>query len=165
LWLRCPSCGQGSVRRVNPTGIVPGASPGRSLQHLPSDVERAWTEARSAHSVTAYTAAEIMCRKILMHLAVQGPGPARQTVRPLRGRTGESWLHHDGPQAGGRSNPQAREHGEPRIAASTEQDSLTTLKITEHLLEAIYELAGMGTPAALQPPTAPTAATGQATVT
>lgn len=52
-----------------------------------------------------------------------------------------------------------------KLPASTEQDSLTTLKITEHLLEAIYELAGMELRQPPQPPTAPTAAAGQATVT
>lgn len=30
----------------------------------------AWDEARRAHAAAAYTAAEIMCRKILMHIAV-----------------------------------------------------------------------------------------------
>src|SRR6266545_6845086 len=117
LWLRCPSCGQGSVRRSNPIGIVPGTSPGRSLKNLPADVDRARAEARSAHSVTAYTAAEIMCRKILMHLAVdKAKAQPGKTVRPLRGRARESWLHHDRPQTGSRSSPQVREHREPQIA-------------------------------------------------
>jgi hypothetical protein len=31
------------------------------LRFLPPEVEEAWSEARSAHSVAAYTAAKMMC--------------------------------------------------------------------------------------------------------
>jgi Domain of unknown function (DUF4145) len=51
------------------------------------------------------------------------------------------------------------------LPPSTMQDSLTTIKITEHLLEAIYELPGMETPEHAQSPAAPTRATGQSSVT
>src|SRR6266536_1251756 len=166
LWLRCPSCGQGSVRRSNPIGIVPGTSPGRSLKNLPADVDRARAEARSAHSVTAYTAAEIMCRKILMHLAVDKAGA----------QAGKQFAHYvDELERAGYITTglktvvdQIRKRGNianHELPSSTEQDSLTTLKITEHLLEAIYELPGMGTPATALAATAPKAAVGQATVT
>jgi hypothetical protein len=70
LWLRCPSCGEGSVRKNNSSMILPGALPGHPVGGLPPDVERAWKEARGAHSIGAYTAAEMKCRKILMHIAV-----------------------------------------------------------------------------------------------
>ncbi len=34
----------------------------------------AWREARTAHAVAAYTASEVMCRKILMYVAVDVAG-------------------------------------------------------------------------------------------
>ena len=54
--LRCPSCAEGSVRGQNSDVIYPG----RVLRFLPPEVEQTWSEARSAHSVAAYTAAEVM---------------------------------------------------------------------------------------------------------
>jgi hypothetical protein len=59
--LRCSSCGEGSVRGQNSNAIYPGQRPGRVLRFLPPEVEKAQSEARSAHSVAAYTAAKMMC--------------------------------------------------------------------------------------------------------
>ena len=41
--------------------FYPGQRPGRVLRFLPPEVEKAWSEAWSAHSVGAYIAAEMMC--------------------------------------------------------------------------------------------------------
>jgi len=80
LWLKCSSCGSGSVR--NPDGAVyPSAPAGRNISGLPADVESAWREGRVAHNVAAYTAAEMMFRKILMHVAVDKANATQ--VRPL----------------------------------------------------------------------------------
>lgn len=150
LWLRCPVCEQGSVR-TKTGALVPGCRPGRVPVNIPEDVERAWNEARSAHSVSAYTAAEIMCRKILMHLAVD----------VASAQSGKSFAHYiDELDKAGyitaglkpvvdqvRVRGNAANHDLP---ASSEQDSLQTLKITEHLLEAIYELPGLAIPAPQQ---------------
>src|SRR5581483_10478086 len=68
-WLICPVCADGSVV-VKSGAVYPAAPAGGRVKNLPADVEQAWREARTAHAVAAYTAAEIMCRKILMHLAV-----------------------------------------------------------------------------------------------
>jgi hypothetical protein len=59
--LRCSSCGEGSVRGQNSNVIYPGQRPGSVLRFLPPEVEKASSEARSAHSVAAYTAAKMMC--------------------------------------------------------------------------------------------------------
>ena len=60
-WVRCPSCGEGRVRGQNSNVIYLGQRPGRVLRFPPPQVEKAWSEARSAHSAGAYTAAEMMC--------------------------------------------------------------------------------------------------------
>src|SRR5437763_14675495 len=57
--LRCPSCGEGSVRGQNPHATHPGQRPGRGLRFLLPEVEKASSETRSAHSVAAYTASKI----------------------------------------------------------------------------------------------------------
>src|SRR5437588_1275317 len=72
-WLRCPHCTDASVR-TRSGAVYPIAPAGGTVLHLPNDVERAWREARTSHAVAAYTASEVMCRKILMHLAVDVAG-------------------------------------------------------------------------------------------
>ncbi|MFJ5059790.1 DUF4145 domain-containing protein [Streptomyces nigra] len=67
-WIRCPSCGAGSVIHQNVQ--YPGPKTGGDVAALPEDVHRAYEEARACASVNAFTAAEVMCRKILMHVAV-----------------------------------------------------------------------------------------------
>ncbi len=51
--------------------IYPGEMFGPTIQGLPKIVEEAYQEARSCMSVNAYTATELICRKILMHVAVE----------------------------------------------------------------------------------------------
>ncbi len=126
-------------------GVVHPPTPaGGRVPNLPSDVEGAWREVRTAHAVAAYTAAEIMCRKILMHLAVDVVGSAV-------GRTFAEYvtdLDGAGYVAPGLRPviDQIRQRGNTAnhdLPASTEQDSLTTMAITEHLLRTIYELPGL----------------------
>jgi hypothetical protein len=51
------------------------------VDFLPPEIEMAWNEARNAYSVAAFTASEMMCRKILMHIAVDVAGaPCGQAV-------------------------------------------------------------------------------------
>jgi len=68
-----PHCQEGSVK-TTAGAIYPAAPIGKMIGGLPDDVKDAWREARVAHNVAAYTASEMMCRKILMHLAVDKAG-------------------------------------------------------------------------------------------
>ncbi len=124
--------------------MYPVAPAGSTIAKLPDDVAQAWREARTAHAVAAYTASEVMCRKILMHVAVGVAGSA----------AGKKFVQYvDDLESGGyitaglkpvvdrvrlRGNGAAHE-----LPASTEDDSLVTLRITEHLLRGVYELPGL----------------------
>jgi len=68
-FLLCTSCGKGSVW-IRPDIVIPGITPGDDLEGLPSEVNEAYEEARKCFSINAYTACELLCRKILMHIAV-----------------------------------------------------------------------------------------------
>lgn len=64
----CPTCG-------NPSYFIndqqhPGIKFGTDVQHLPDDIRQAYEEARSCFSVSAFTASALICRKILMNVAV-----------------------------------------------------------------------------------------------
>src|SRR6266436_10313468 len=70
-WLQCtnPQCGHGSVMDVD-GNIYPGCLFGPDIQGLPKEVAEAYMESRRCMSVNAFTAAELISRKILMHIAV-----------------------------------------------------------------------------------------------
>ena len=78
LWLGCPNCKKGSVRDDPvPDGsmwdgrLMPPPPLGDTVNGLPPEVESAYLEARMSFSYGCYTACELMCRKILMNVAVQ----------------------------------------------------------------------------------------------
>jgi hypothetical protein len=82
-WLQCPTCHNGSVQTGVNT-VYPGIPFGPVLQGLPAATEEAYDEARRCLTVSAKTAAEVMCRKILMHVAVdKGAGRARRSGSTL----------------------------------------------------------------------------------
>lgn len=68
-WLLCPSCSEGSV--VDQRGnLHPSVAFGPHIDGLPNSTAKAYQEARRCLSVGAYTASDLVCRKILMHVAV-----------------------------------------------------------------------------------------------
>lgn len=68
-WVLCPSCSLGST--IIDGQAFPGAAFGPEVQGLSTDIEAAYSEARRCMEVHAFTAAELICRKILMHVAVE----------------------------------------------------------------------------------------------
>ena len=74
-WLRCTSCGMGLV---NNHGVIsPGVRPLGVPRGLPPVEAEAWQEVRASLSVGAYTASVMLCRKLLMHVAVGHGLPAK----------------------------------------------------------------------------------------
>src|SRR6266481_1570029 len=64
----CPHCGGPSY--FDQGSQIPGVRVGSPVNALPRDVELAYNEARDCMAASAYTAAALMLRKILMHIAV-----------------------------------------------------------------------------------------------
>lgn len=67
----CTHCGQASFFRLDDGFQMPGYVVGREVQHLPEDIRTLYEEARSCVSVGAYNAAAMVCRKIILHVAVE----------------------------------------------------------------------------------------------
>ena len=67
-WLLCPSCGNGSVQHDDT--ILPSLLSIPQVEGLPSDICQVYDEARKSFAVEAYTGCELLCRKILMSVAV-----------------------------------------------------------------------------------------------
>jgi hypothetical protein len=69
-WLLCPNCGNGSV--CDEKGkIHPGAAFGPRIAGLPNDIAEAYEEARRSMSISAFSGSELICRKILMYVAIE----------------------------------------------------------------------------------------------
>lgn len=49
---------------------IPGVAPGNSVGHLPVDIEALYNEARHCVAASCYTAAVLVCRKLLMNIGV-----------------------------------------------------------------------------------------------
>lgn len=157
--LRCPSCKLGTVanpkddyesfgipvmnsgRKRSDFILSPGPLPARLIRGLPDDVERAWQEAIRCGQSAAWTATELMCRKILMHLAVDLRS-AEEGKSFVEYVTVLNDAHYFPPNLqpivdGIRQRGNRATHD---LAASSEQEALRTLKVTEHVLASIYEL-------------------------
>lgn len=84
-WVRCCHCGQPSAIDVDGQ-VHPGRLGGVAVDGLPDDVLASYQEARQCLAVHAYTACELLCRKILMHVAVDKAG----------GKPGDSFANYIG---------------------------------------------------------------------
>jgi hypothetical protein len=77
-WLVCPSCGEGSIR-TSKWQVLPFAPYGPPIQDLPPEVVPIYKEARTCFGAEAYTACELVCRTLLMHIAVDKGADERQS--------------------------------------------------------------------------------------
>ena len=139
-WLRCsnPNCNKGTV--LADGKLFPESLQGVSVVGLPGEVESAYIEARRCFSVGAYTACELMCRKILMHAACDKgdtEGKSFEDYIDFLKEKGfvttsmKKWvdiIRHNGNKSIHRLEAPERERAE------------STLMFTGHLLKSIYEM-------------------------
>ena len=138
IWVRCTNCGHGSV--LSSLGQVPGARPGADLAGLPDNIRRAYDEARSTASVGAWTATEMVCRKILMHVAVDKGADAGKTFASYL--TYLQDMGYVSPVMAGwvdliRKHGNEAVHDLPEVTA---ERGRSTLIFTEQLLRTTYEM-------------------------
>ena len=143
-WLQCtnPECGKGSVLHINGT-IIPGVMFGPNVQGLPTEVAAAYSEARRCMSVNAFTAAELLSRKILMHIAVDKGAKEGENFEPYI-----SFL-----EAKGYVTPPMkfwvdliRKHGNKsthRLDPPEKDRAESTVMFTAELLRLVYEMEEM----------------------
>ncbi|WGY03717.1 DUF4145 domain-containing protein [Nocardioides sp. QY071] len=72
-WMRCVTCLRGFVR--NGSTISPATRPKRTPSNLPADDALVWEEVRTCLGAGAYMAAVMLCRKLLLHIAVENGLP------------------------------------------------------------------------------------------
>jgi hypothetical protein len=124
--------------------MYPTAPAVSTVRHLPADVDHAWREARSAFSVAAYTASEMMCRKILMHVAVDKAGaPAGKSFVEYVDTLDTAGYITTGLKGVVDIMRKRGNGANHELPASTEEEARTTLAVTEHLLRSVYELPSL----------------------
>jgi hypothetical protein len=143
----CPICKQPTFfRTFGPPepGVaqVPGAPVGAVVKHLPPDVGRLYEEAKDCHAASAFTAAVLALRKLLMHIAVEKEAKESLTFveyvdyldrRHYLGHDGKGWVD----LIRTRSNEANHE-----IELMTADDSGHLLTLAEMLLKLVYEFPG-----------------------
>jgi len=126
------------------TGLqTPGPRPGFPLHKLPTDISGLYEEARSSRSTNAFTGAVMLCRKLLMHIAVEKGAPMGKNFQEYvqwlideryAPRGAEQWVDF----IRNRANEANHE-----ITLMTEADADGILNLTEQLLRNVYELPGL----------------------
>lgn len=141
----CSFCGKPTF--FDQTGKqYPGAAFGDPVGDLPPEVKSLYEEARSAMTVNGFTAAVLICRKLLMHLAVEnGAAPDQSFLQYVQYLTdkgfvppnGKGWVDHIR-RKGNEANHE--------IKILSEQDAKDLITFSEMLLKFVYEF-----PAKIQP--------------
>ncbi len=138
----CPNC-QGPTFITLKNQRIPDEPFGNEVLNVPEDMSLIYEEARKSASTNCYTAAVLLCRKILMHIAVKEGADegknflhyvnylADQGYVPPNGR---DWVDHIR-KKGNEANHE--------IVIMGREDARDLLIFVEMLLKFIYEFPGM----------------------
>lgn len=153
-WLQCPKCSEGSFCSLDDR-IFPGAKFGPLIEGLPKEVAEAYEESRDCLAVNATAACELLCRKILMHVAVDKEAKEGQTFASY-----VDYLEKEG-----YVTPPMRDwvklikdHGNEsthRLPSPERKRAEGTLLFTAQLLRTVYEMGHLASQFIPKPPTPP----------
>lgn len=154
MWLRCTSCGEPTV--IDAAGQQrPGPRPGPDVEGLPGDVAAAYSQARDCYSIGGYTGCELVCRKILMHVAADKGAAEGETFKHYLDHLEASgyitagmkgWLDRI------RTHANESTHSLPEPTAERAE---STLEFTAQLLRIVYEMPAKAERFAPPPPEEP----------
>ncbi|MDZ8024294.1 MAG: DUF4145 domain-containing protein [Nostoc sp. DedQUE11] len=123
--------------------VYPSYPFGNLVLHLPKDIEAIYEEARKCTSTYCYSAAVLICRKILMNLAVaQGAKEGLKFIEYVKFLSDNGYI----PPNGKHWVDHIRQKGNEathEIALMNEADAKNILVFTEMLLKFIYEFPAM----------------------
>lgn len=134
----CPNCNGPNFLDIQ-KNWYPGQPFGRYVENVPEDLNDLYEEARRCHKEKCYTAAVLLCRKMLMNIAVdQGAKPNLQFIKYVNflgdngfiPPNGKKWIDHirkKGNEATHEINPM------------DVSDSKDLISFTEMILVFLYE--------------------------
>lgn len=137
-WLRCSACDLGLL--VVNDAQYPAPKYGEDVEGLPQMVAEVYTEARNCFGVAAYTAAELMCRKLLMQAGVdKGADAGKSFVQYLDHLSTEGYITP--PMRPWADLIRKRGNvGTHDLPAATREEAVETLAFTTQLLRLVYEM-------------------------
>ena len=118
---------------------IPSSSFGNFVEHLPDEVHRLYDEARRCTSNSSYTAAVMVCRKLLMHIAVEKGAEENKSFKEYVNHLdkggylptkSEQWVNYIRNQ-GNEANHE--------IVLKNESNAKNLVELIEMLLKLIYE--------------------------
>lgn len=138
----CPSC-------LGPTVFTrggkhfPGSMPGNDVANVPEKLERLYREARASVAAGAHTGAVLICRKMLMSIAVeQGADEGKRFITYVEFLSNQGYVPPNGKvwvdYIRQRGNEATHE-----IELMEEEDSVALITFVEMLLRFIYEFPNM----------------------
>jgi Domain of unknown function (DUF4145) len=136
----CTSCGAPTY--FAPNLQIPAPQIARDVEHLPPAVKAAYDEARRSFAASAPTAAALMCRKILMNIAVAKGAPENErfvTYVDFLAKNrhvppgSDDWVEH----IKDRGN-----HATHEIVPTTVDEGRELVMFTQSLLHFAFELPG-----------------------
>ena len=130
-----------------PSGArYPSPAYGQPVPKLPSSLDSLYEEARRCTTQACYTAAVLLCRKLLMNIAVaEGAGEGLKFIEYVEYMASKGYV----PPNGRHWVDHIRKRGNEathEIALMTESDARELLVFTEMLLKFIYEFPSMVSP-------------------
>lgn len=139
-WLICPVCSYGIVLEYDKR-IYPFPKFGDEIEGLPDEVKLTYNEARECMSINALSGCQLLCRKILMHVAVDKCG----------GVEGESFVNYiDKIVKAGYITPPMKKwvdviraegnNATHKIEKQSETDAKNIINFTTQLLRLVYEM-------------------------
>ena len=138
----CPNCGGPSFFPPNGSRY-PMPALGNPVQHVPDELNALYEEARRCSSQNCFTGAVLLCRKMLMNIAVeQGAAEGLKFIEYVSSLSdmgfvppnGKHWVDHI------RKKGNEATH---EIAVMVEQDARELVTFVEMLLRFIYEFPKM----------------------
>ena len=138
----CPSC-TGPTFFSPSSKRFPANAPGEAVPDIPTDLAALYAEARSSAAAGAYTGAVLLCRKMLMNIAVQEEAKPNETfvsyIDHLASKgfippNGRGWVDY----IRKRGNEATHE-----IALMKEEDAIALITFVEMLLRFTYEFPKM----------------------
>lgn len=140
----CSSCGLPTVFDRNGGNQTPGPLVGADIAALPNDVSGLYSEARKALAGGAPSAAVMVCRKILMHVAVEkGADENKRFVDYVDYLSTKGWVP---PVSGGEVLKFIKDQGNGEnheIKISAPDSAAALLRLVERVLEWVYEVPGL----------------------
>jgi len=141
----CPHCAKPSF--FHGDNQFPEVTPGNEVRHVPDEVYELYKEARNCVAASAYTASVLICRKLLMNLAVsQGADKNLKFIEYVEylanngyvPPNGKGWVDHI------RKKGNEATH---EIVVMLHNDATDLISFSEMLLKFIFEF-----PAQIAPP-------------